>query len=157
VSEKHLRIGDGLWEEKASQRPLGEKHLPGVHQAKCLQRMRRATPPVDRDDVELAVGAHQLSIPVLDENKTQRPSARENLREVITHSIVGCAVRLDSLYHPFQHWKGTVYRSYWICTSFGSFGLEHAASCPCGSGVLGLRTGEYDVLLIGLRLHAVCT
>lgn len=62
--------------------------MPGVHQGSIAIHPPLAS-PLERHDVELAVGTHQLSVAAADENN--QPSVGRYLWEVVAHAVFGRA------------------------------------------------------------------
>ena len=93
MREKHLRIGRLALGRKHDPMAVGAEAVPGVHQRRIAGHAPRRAAGC-RNDVQLAVGAHELPIARLHKNNPL--SVRRDLGEAVAHPVPRCA------FNPFR-------------------------------------------------------
>src|SRR5664279_3865879 len=109
--------GDRPFDEKASQRPFGEKvcqeFIVGV-----LQFISRALPPWKGTIYNLLSGL--INSPLRFCTNTIHLPSGDTLGKLLLIPLAD-APATGSAFPPLPSLNGILYRSYWICVSFGSF------------------------------------
>ena len=103
VRQEHLRVGRAALRGEDQPAAVGRKAVPGVHQRRVAPHPpRRAA--LDRHDVQLAVGPHQLAVAALHEDD---PAAvGRDLGKGIAHAVVATRRRSAPAGRPRPPLKG---------------------------------------------------
>src|ERR1035437_9456122 len=88
VREEHLGIGRAAFGGEHQPSPVRRETVPRVHQRRIADHAA-CLPARRRDDVELAVGAHQL--PVAGMYEDDPAAVGRDLREAVAHAVAGGA------------------------------------------------------------------